>query len=336
LSTSQANYERELGRDLLAGVSRSFYLSLRVLPGAIRGAVGLSYMLARASDTLADADCASGEERLGFLNRFEGVILGGKDDAFYSEVVDELAVKHSHEGECRMLRALPKCMAWLDALPERDRETIRRVQVPIIRGQRLDLERFHIAKQKSLRTAEELDEYTYLVAGAVGEFWTEISMDHLPKYTRKSREEMRELGIRYGKGLQLVNILRDVGKDLGTGRCYLPANEIAEAGGDPENPAANPEALRRASKKWHALCLEHLECGMRYVESVRDWRSRLATVLPLLLGVRTMALVVDAASEDFERGVKVNRKEVKRILAGALWRNVSPRLLRGYYEGLNG
>ncbi|MCI0869448.1 MAG: squalene/phytoene synthase family protein, partial [Chloroflexi bacterium] len=40
--------------DLLKGVSRSFYLTLRVLPGGIREPVGLAYLLARAADTIAD------------------------------------------------------------------------------------------------------------------------------------------------------------------------------------------------------------------------------------------------------------------------------------------
>ena len=39
---------------LLQGVSRSFYLTLRVLPGSIRPQIGLAYLLARTTDTIAD------------------------------------------------------------------------------------------------------------------------------------------------------------------------------------------------------------------------------------------------------------------------------------------
>ena len=136
---------------------------------------------------------------------------------------------------------------------------------------------------------------------------------------------MSELGVRYGKGLQLVNILRDTGKDLTVGRCYLPAGELGEEG-------PTEESIMRVSGKWRELCMGHLECGMRYVESVRNYRARLATALPLLLGVRTMTLVKNASWDEMKKGVKVSRKEVKRILATTLVMNFSRRALRRMYE----
>ena len=40
--------------DLLKRVSRSFYLTLTVLPRTIRTQIGLAYLFARAADTIAD------------------------------------------------------------------------------------------------------------------------------------------------------------------------------------------------------------------------------------------------------------------------------------------
>ena len=37
-------------------------------------------------------------------------------------------------------------------------------------------------------------------------------------------EEMAELGEDYGKGLQLLNILRDFPEDITSGRCYFPGS----------------------------------------------------------------------------------------------------------------
>jgi farnesyl-diphosphate farnesyltransferase len=317
LNRRLAELERELGRELLAGVSRSFYLSLRVLPKAIRGAVSLSYLLARASDTIADATCVSGEARLDYLERFRRVLVDGAEDAgLFAELSEDLAAKHDHPMECELLRKLRLCVEWLEAMPAREQGTIRRVQEPIIRGQRLDIERFEMGDGvRALRTAVELDEYTYLVAGAVGEFWTEISMDNLPGYTDRSREEMVALGIRYGKGLQLVNILRDVAKDLKNGRCYLPLEELGEDG-------ILPEAIMRVSGKWQGICAEHLECGREYVNAVRNWRSRFATELPFVLALGTNERVAKASWEDLEAGVKVSRKDVKRAMVGGIWRMV--------------
>jgi len=41
-------------KDVLKGVSRSFYLTLRVLPKNLRDPIGVAYLLARTADTLTD------------------------------------------------------------------------------------------------------------------------------------------------------------------------------------------------------------------------------------------------------------------------------------------
>src|SRR4051812_25989558 len=60
---------------LLRDVSRSFYKSLRVLPGAVRPQIGLAYLLARMTDTIADTAIVSAEKRLDALEKFRQRIL---------------------------------------------------------------------------------------------------------------------------------------------------------------------------------------------------------------------------------------------------------------------
>src|ERR1041385_7652516 len=50
--------------DLLKQVSRSFYLTMRVLPAAIRSQIGVAYLLARATDTIADTPIVPLADRL--------------------------------------------------------------------------------------------------------------------------------------------------------------------------------------------------------------------------------------------------------------------------------
>ena len=49
---------------ILEGTSRSFYLTLKVLPSGIRPQVGLLYLLARTSDTIADSEGGPSDQRL--------------------------------------------------------------------------------------------------------------------------------------------------------------------------------------------------------------------------------------------------------------------------------
>ena len=61
-----------LRRSILSRVSRSFYLSIRLLPKKLRDPVSLGYLLARASDTIADtaeAPIALRTEKLQLLTR---------------------------------------------------------------------------------------------------------------------------------------------------------------------------------------------------------------------------------------------------------------------------
>src|SRR5437773_12321533 len=87
----------------------------------------------------------------------------------------------------------------------------------------LDLHRFDDPAQvRALQSAADLDEYTYLVAGCVGEFWMRLCFRHLRDFTSLIPDEMLTLGQRYGMGLQLITVLRDVDSDVWRGECYVP------------------------------------------------------------------------------------------------------------------
>ena len=143
--------------------------------------------------------------------------------------------------------------------------------------------------------------YAYRVAGCVGEFWTEIGFASEEPFARESRETLLEWGANYGRGLQLVNILRDVPEDLARGRCYLPGEK------DPE-----PSDLQEVAAEWRKRAREFLADGFRYTAALRGTRLRTATGLPALLGCRTLDLLDRASWEDLEAGVKVSRGQVKR------------------------
>ncbi|MCL6601934.1 MAG: squalene/phytoene synthase family protein [Paenibacillus sp.] len=72
-------------------------------------------------------------------------------------------------------------------------------------------------------TMDQLESYCYLVAGTVGEML-------LPVLRDDSDEEAQAAGIALGMGMQIVNIIRDVGEDLERGRRYLPL-EVMESNG---------------------------------------------------------------------------------------------------------
>ncbi|MEO7548200.1 MAG: squalene/phytoene synthase family protein, partial [Ramlibacter sp.] len=299
---------------LLRGVSRSFYLSIRLLPGGLRQPIALAYLLARATDTLADAGALPVAERTGHLARLSAAV-DGRVPAGGDVAELRLVLGPDHDPQERLLLAsLPQCLDWLHGLAPADREDIRTVLRHIVRGQALDLERFRDSAPRALADAAQLAEYTYLVAGSVGEFWTDLCMRHVDDFARAPQATMRALGRDYGNGLQLINILRDGGNDLAQGRCYFPADELAAAGLAPSDIVRNPGRFEPVWQHWRSRAALGLAQGMRYTDAVNSRRVRAATGLPALIGARTLALLDAAGPARLQRRIKVPRQQVRAVL----------------------
>src|SRR5690348_6313415 len=63
-------------KTLLKATSRSFYLTLRVLPARVRPQIGLAYLLARTTDTIADTEIIPLAQRLDALQQLRQRLLG--------------------------------------------------------------------------------------------------------------------------------------------------------------------------------------------------------------------------------------------------------------------
>jgi farnesyl-diphosphate farnesyltransferase len=125
-------------------------------------------------------------------------------------------------------------------------------------------------------------------------------------------------GIRFGKGLQLVNILRDLPADLKNGRCYLPAQKLEEAKLLPET-LLSPVTTERFMPLFHEhldRAESHLTAGWRYTNTLPfgQFRVRLACAWPILFGMRTIAKLREADAGELRARVKISRGEVWRIL----------------------
>ena len=290
----------DFGKQVLKGVSRSFYLTLRLLPKPMRGAASLGYLLARASDTLADTVAVPLELRQHGLEQFRRSIAGESEFTAWSvEILNTV----SDPSEYRLLVSSRVILECLRKLPEEEAFLVREVVEIIISGQSLDLERFAFASKQApvaLRDDAELEDYAWRVAGCVGAFWTKLGFLTLGEnFSRASEAEMLERGIVYGKGLQLVNILRDIAADLAAGRCYLPV--------------ANPrdsDALITCHGRWLTLAQGWMSEGERYAERLSSRRLRASTVLPALLAKKTLSALHEKSWEDLQTRIKIPRSVV--------------------------
>jgi farnesyl-diphosphate farnesyltransferase len=336
---TESRHERELGGKLLASVSRSFYLTLKALPGELREPISLGYLLARTADTIADTEAVPAEVRLECLKAFGRLVQNDAEadcSVLATRLKAEFCPHQDDESERRLMERFGEALAWLGTMKGDSLEAIRDVLKPIIAGQELDIQRFPAdGRVRSLATRVEVDEYTWLVAGCVGEFWTRLCESEKPGSldSEVPSSEMRDRGVRLGKALQLINILRDVGEDLEAGRCYLPSEDWNRPGTS-ELSLSCSEVLKPAWDAWVQRCGEHLDVGLSYVTHVKDGKLRYATALPLLLGAATLAKLQRSNWQEILRGVKISRLDVARILAEAVASCRSPSGVERHYAKL--
>jgi farnesyl-diphosphate farnesyltransferase len=304
--SDETHHERELGGQLLASVSRSFYLTLKALPKELREPISLAYLLARTADTIADTAIVSANVRLDCLQHYRALVRGsGEAQGLADTLITQFCTQQSDDAERNLMEKFADGIAWLRTMQPVPLAAIQSVLEHIIDGQILDIRRFPAdGRLRSLASAEELDQYTWLVAGCVGEFWTHLCATELPGSLDPavSTQQMQEWGARMGKGLQLINILRDIGEDTRDGRCYLPCQ---------------PEDIHTEWSLWLQTCTEHLECGLLYIQRITHAKLRYATALPLLLGIQTVAKLRSSPWDKIQQGIKISRLDVASILAQA-------------------
>ena len=306
---------RHLRGPLLRSVSRSFYLSIRLLPAQLRDPVALAYLLARATDTIADTPEVDPAVRTEQLQILRNVIQGVLPHEAIASMRQSFLPLQANASERALIEALPQCLKWLDGLDGNDRAEVRSVLEKINQGQALDVERFKDRNQvTALATADDLLHYTYLVAGCVGEFWTRLCSRHLAHFSQKSEAEMLVLGKNYGVGLQLINILRDAGNDLRDGRCYFPQDELEAAGiSSPSQILQESGRFAPVYAKWVEEAQNGIDAGVKYSLAIGSRRVRGGTVLPALIGNRTLKLLRDTPVNALRAKLKISRKQVRGI-----------------------
>lgn len=323
-------------QQLLKSVSRSIYLTLWVLPAKIRPQIGLAYLLARTTDTIADTGVVPLDRRIESLHALRDRIQRRRSDPVQ---FGEFVRSQGSPAERSLLERHEELLAVLHNCSPPDRQLIEEVVTIITSGQELDLTRFGEASPAAilpLRNDAELDDYTYRVAGCVGEFWTKMCRAHLFPNAALDDRSLLANGVRFGQGLQLVNILQDVPADLRLGRCYLPAEALSRHNLSPADLLlpANESRLRPLYNGYLAKAEAHLAAGWLYTNTLPHTclRVRLACAWPILIGAKTIARLKTDNFLDPQRRVKIRRAEVRQIMLRSVLLLPWPKAWQGLFK----
>ncbi len=297
--------------EILKETSRAFYLSLAVLPAGAREPLSLAYLLARAADTVADSSTDRTEERAPTLRLMQRSLRSADND-----VSSKLELFHPEkEGEQKLLDVYPRVAQLLQESDLTIKGPIQTVVDTLIEGMLWDQELFHQHTRREGLSSEELERYTFLVAGCVGPFWSQICALSDPQLSHLTSQD--EMAVEFGKALQWVNILRDAPQDQRESRFYLPALESSELSD------AFVRGSRRALSAFDSACRYPLLFPLFYV------RHRLAVFLPLALGLRTLEKLFLSGGPRHGERIKVSRGEVFGWLAVGLVAGCSNSLTKG-------
>ncbi|HEU4630389.1 MAG TPA: phytoene/squalene synthase family protein [Gemmatimonadaceae bacterium] len=307
-------------REILPAASRTFALSIRVLPGTLGRAVLAAYLVCRIADTVEDEHALTPEAKTGLLGELLRCFDGPEPAAAFPTLVPALGGDAQH---ARLVRHTPHVFTLYRALPPRTRVHVRRWVTEMVVGMQRFVRRYPHGIR--IQTLDEFREYCYYVAGTVGYMLTDLWHEHSPSIGRRRYEALRRHCRAFGQALQTVNILKDVAQDAAVeNSIYLPEQALRRHGSSHATILA-PEFARQN----HAAVAELIELAWRDLDEARTYllqlprravSIRLFCVYPLLFAYATLrdltgttAMLTPAGSP------KISRREVKRLLvSGAL------------------
>lgn len=189
---------------MLKETSRTFYIPITLLGSTLKRTVGSAYLCMRAVDEIEDHQTLHAEIKQKLLRTTSELLQDEFDSDAYFQLIkpyrDELPEVTLRLGD------------WIQVCPQDIVSKVTQSTSIMAEGMADWVKRnWHI------QSKEDLDNYTYYVAGLVGEMLSDIWRWY------DGTETDMELAVGYGRGLQAVNILRNQHEDyVERGVTFIP------------------------------------------------------------------------------------------------------------------
>ncbi len=314
---------------ILPSVSRTFALSIRVLPGTLGRAVLAAYLLCRIADTIEDEPELDGAAKARLFDELRECLDDPTRAAALARRCEALRGDPAH---VRLASHADRVFRVYDSLPERSREPVRRWVTEMVQGMR----KFVVLYPSGIRiqTLQEYREYCYYVAGTVGYLLTDLWRAHAGSIGISRYRRLHARARAFGEALQTVNILKDVARDAEQeNSMYIPEEALRAHGSShatilaPHHRAGTQAALGGLAERAQA----DLEDALEYLVLLprRAVAIRLFCALPLVFARATLRELTRSTSMLTPGGtVKISRREVKSLLLAVPLLIFSNRALR--------
>jgi len=294
---------------ILGSVSRTFALTIPLLPPSIEKVVGNTYLLCRIVDTIEDAADLSAQTKQSLSALFlDAVLEKAPVETFVHPCLDALK-NYSNQDELDLIAHTPTVLRILHTCSSQDQLAVSRCISIMSEGMSF----FHEKQnQAGLQDLPEFEQYCYVVAGVVGELLTTIFSNHSPTF-KKQISGHEDLAIAFGQALQMTNILKDSPEDKARGVSWKPVN-------------ISQKALLK-------IAYQKLQDSLHYILLIpkHEHGMRRFCFLAFGLAVMTLSKIANQKQFDSKDEVKLSRSAVMSFYSFTQWAVKSDVLMQTFF-----
>lgn len=295
---------------ILGSVSRTFALTIPLLPPNIEKVVGNTYLLCRIVDTIEDAADLSAQTKQFLSALFLDAVLEKLPVEDFVEPCLEALKNYGNQDELDLISQTPTVLRILHTCSKSDQQAVSRCVSIMSEG----MSYFHGKQsQAGLQDLAEFEKYCYVVAGVVGELLTTVFSNHSRAF-EGALAGHESLALAFGQALQMTNILKDSPEDQARGVSWKPVNVSQD--------------------KLLKIAYEKLQDSLNYILLIPKQEQGMRRFCFLAFGLAVMTLSKIANRKDFNNKdeVKLSRKTVMSFYGFTKWAVKSDLLMKAFFR----
>lgn len=322
--------------NILPKVSRTFAPTIQRLPRPLFLQVTVAYLLCRVADTIEDSVILDIVQKQKLLDEYAHILEKENPMSELNSFMKKISSLPQEGPEYELVHNLPLILNVYDKFSKRVRSGISTWVIEMTSGMRKYVQSKKASSQNFLNTLKELDDYIYYVAGTVGNLLTALFSNYSHHITYNITNTLKKYSESFGKGLQLVNIIRDMPYDWKCNRSYIP-NELLKRYDLTRQSIFDIHSLQRSKKMVDELIhisLSYLDAALNYIVAIpkAEIRIRWACLLPLFWALQTLRAIKKNSNKFFQKEkIKISRKMIREELYFAYVNVFSNRLIRRRY-----
>jgi farnesyl-diphosphate farnesyltransferase len=322
--------------EILPKVSRTFAPTIQRLPRALFLQATVAYLLCRVADTIEDSVILTIKEKKRLLEKYAHILEREHATRELTAFMTQISSLPQEGADYELVHNLPLILTVYNTFPKKVRRGMSTWVVEMISGMRKYVQSKNNSSQNFLKTLKDLDDYIYYVAGTVGNLATTLFSHYSHHITHKITNRLKRYAESVGKGLQLVNIIRDMPDDWKCNRSYMP-NELLKKYDLTRQSIFDRQNLQRSKKMIDELieiALAYLDAALQYIAAIpkAEISIRLSCLLPLFWALQTLYTIKKNINKFFEKEkIKISRKILRAELYRAYFNVFSNRLIQRRY-----